>query len=57
MAIEEITRPREDGTSSTLLCGRPGCDAIAETLIEITWADSGWASSAPAGSTTRSWRS
>jgi len=41
MSIEQVTRPREDGTS-TLLCGHPACAAVAETLIEITWLDSGW---------------
>lgn len=40
MAIENITRPRGDGTSS-LVCGHPECDRVAETLVSFTW-DDGW---------------
>lgn len=41
MAIENVTRPTSDDgglVRSTLLCGKPDCDRIAETIVEFEWA-------------------
>lgn len=34
-----VTRPRVDGDGASLLCGKPGCDRVAEVLFSLEWAD------------------
>jgi len=35
-----VTSLTGEGTRSKLLCGKPACDRVAETIIEFTW--NGW---------------